>query len=181
VLVFRSAERGLPRSTAYKHGRDIVEVILKAREHGPQIDDPNAIRDYFGRLFSGRNLDACQIRSKREKFQFATIAQGEKDQDGRRAGRNAYRLIDDPGEPVVVERWTARAAEIASLLDNLDELKASRAAFRALAPFQVNLLPSQVVKAHHHLRDGPAGLKVWSSGYDDDLGIIEELPDSFIV
>jgi CRISPR-associated endonuclease/helicase Cas3 len=167
VLVFRSVQDKLPKSTAYKHGRDIVEVILKAKDQGPQIDAPEAVKDYFDRLFHGRNLDACDIRAKREKSQFATI-------------RNAYRLIDDPGEPVVVEKWTSHREEIASLLKQL-ETKPSRAVFRALARFQVNLLPSQIANAEHHLREGPREVKVWSSGYDDEVGIVEELPDNFII
>ena len=180
VLVFRSVEGKLPRSAAYKHGRDIVEVILKANEAGPQIDDPEAINDYFVRLFHGCKLDGCDIRPKRERFQFATIAHGEKDSDGQRRGRKAYRLIDDPGEPVVVEKWKSHQPEIALLLERL-ETKPSRSVFRALAPFQVNLLPSQVTNAQHHLRNGAGGVKVWSSGYDEDIGIIEELPDNFII
>jgi CRISPR-associated endonuclease/helicase Cas3 len=182
VLVFRSVEGKLPKSAAYKHGRDIVELILQAKDTGPQIDDPQAIKDYFDRFFHGCNLDGCGVRSKREKFQFATIALGEKEADGQRHGKNAYRLIDDPGEPVVAEKWASHQQEIAALLQRLESKdRPSRADFRELRPFQVNLLPSQVANAKIHLRDGPCDVRIWSSHYDDDIGIVEEMPDSFII
>jgi CRISPR-associated endonuclease/helicase Cas3 len=174
VVVFRSVEGGLPKSNWYKQGRDIVEQILSAKGDGPQIDDPEAIRDYFSRLYWGGDLDAGRIREKRTKFQLKTIALGEDN------GKNAYKLIDNPGEPVVVATWKSHSEEIASLLAELAS-RPRKALFRQLAGFQVNLLPSQRLKSARLLHDGPAGLLVWDGKYDDSAGILDEMLDDVLV
>jgi CRISPR-associated endonuclease/helicase Cas3 len=174
VVVFRSAEGGLPNSSWYRLGRDIVDQILRAKEGDLQIDEPEAIRDYFGRLYWGGELDAGRIQEKRTKFQFKTIALGEEN------GKHAYRLIDNPGEPVIVATWKPYAIEIASLLDKL-AIRPRKALFRELGRFQVNLFPSQRVKSAHLLHQGPAKLWVWDGQYDELVGIVEEMLDDLLV
>jgi CRISPR-associated endonuclease/helicase Cas3 len=174
VLVFRSVERGLPNSKWYRQGRDIVEQILSFKDDGPQIDDAEAIRDYFGRLYWGGNLDQGNIREKRTKFQFKTIASGEE------SGKHAYKLIDNPGEPVVVATWEAHAQEISSLLSELAG-QPRKSLFRQLARFQVNLFPAQRLKSAHLLHTGPAELLVWDGKYDEAMGIVDEMLDDVLV
>jgi CRISPR-associated helicase Cas3/CRISPR-associated endonuclease Cas3-HD len=174
VLVFRSVDGGLPKSTWYKQGRDIVDQVLSANGAGPQIDDAEAIRDYFSRLYWGGDLDAGRIRDKRIKFQFKTIALGEEH------GKHAYRLIDNPGEPVVVPTWKSHGEEVTSLLEELAE-RPRKSVFRRMARFQVNLLPSQRLKSAHLLHEGPAEMLVWDGKYDESTGIIDELLDDVLV
>jgi hypothetical protein len=173
-LVFRSVEGGLPKSRWYKSGRDLVEQILSAKPDGPRLEDPVAVRDYFGRLYWAGDLDPAHIREKRIKFQFKTIAQGE---DG---GTRAYKLIDNPGEPVVVGPWQSHAEEIASLLCEL-ATHPRKAVFRRLAQFQVNLLPSQRLKSSHLLHKGPADIFIWDGKYDESVGIVDEYLDDVLV
>lgn len=174
VLVFRSIEGQLPKSAWYKRGRDTLEQILSAKGDGPQIDDPEAIRDYFSRLYWGGNLDEGNIREKRARFQFKTIALGDE------SGRQPYRLINDPGEPVVVATWESHAQEIASLLRELSD-RPRKAIFRQLGKFQVNLLPTQRLKSDHLLHEGPAGILVWDGKYDESTGIVDEQLDDVLV
>jgi CRISPR-associated endonuclease/helicase Cas3 len=174
VVVFRSAAGSLPRSNWYRLGRDTMEQIQRAKQSGLHIDDPQAIRDYFGRLYWGSELDAGNVREKRTKFQFKTIALGEE------GGKHAYRLIDNPGDPVVVATWKSHADEIASLLDELAS-RPRKALFRELGRFQVNLFPSQRLQSAHLLHQGPAKLWVWDGQYDESAGIVHEMLDDVLV
>jgi CRISPR-associated endonuclease/helicase Cas3 len=167
VRVFRSAEGRMPPDRWYNAGRDKVEQILRAQGDGPRVDDPAAIRDYFDRLYYSGELDAAALRRLRETFKFRSLAE-------------SYRLIDDAGQPVVVATWASRQAVIASLLAELAD-RPRRGAFRQLAPFQVNLLPSQRLKSQHLFHENPTGLLVWDGRYDEDVGIVEEMVDDFIV
>jgi CRISPR-associated endonuclease/helicase Cas3 len=170
VIVFRSEEGRLPLDPWYSEGRSVVERFIEAKGDGPQIDDPAAIRDYFSRLYYSRGpsgLDGRSIQLMRQKFQFRSIAE-------------EYRLIDNAGQPVVVAKWESHQAEIDALLAELS-VRPRKAIFRALAKFQVNLLPSQQLRAAHLIHEGPAGVTIWDGKYDENAGIVEEMADEFII
>jgi CRISPR-associated endonuclease/helicase Cas3 len=173
VRVFRSLayqqdpKRFYPPDRWYIAGRGTLETGFLARGVEPQIDDPAAVRDYFSRLYHTGALDGPGIQAMRQKFQFSTVA-------------GDYRLIDNPGEPVVVATWSAYQAEVESLLTELAD-RPRKALYRRLARFQVNLLPAQRLKSGRMIEERADGLMVWRGKYDEKVGIEDELPDSFIV
>ncbi|MBA4067497.1 MAG: CRISPR-associated endonuclease Cas3'' [Isosphaera sp.] len=170
VVVFRSAEGTLPPDRWYKAGRDVLERIIATTGDGPQIDDPAAIRDYFRRLYYANGpgaLDGQQIRDRRRAFKFEAVAE-------------SYKLIADAGQPVVVATWESHQPEIESLLVEL-AARPGKASYRKLAPFQVNLLPSQAAKVGHLFHEAKGGVLVWDGKYDEDAGIVDEVADAFIV
>jgi CRISPR-associated endonuclease/helicase Cas3 len=167
VLVFRSAEGKMPPDRWYNAGREKVDQIIKDKGDGPQIDDPVAIRDYFARLYHTGNLDEKGIGVMRRTFKFKSVAE-------------AYRLIADASQPVVVRTWESHQAEINRLLVEL-ATSPRKSVYRKLAPFQVNLLPSQVAKSEHLLHEETGGVWVWDGKYDEEAGIVSKIADDFIV
>ena len=168
VEVFRSVDGALPPDAWYRAGRGVLETILaNANGVGPQVDDPAAIADYFTRLYQSGKLDAHGIRTMREKFQFQTVAE-------------TYRLIES-GEAAVVATWCGHEHEVEKLLAKADQKNSGRAAYRALAKYQVNLLPSQLAAATPYTRWTPGGLLVWDGKYADEVGIEHEQADNWIV
>ena len=173
VRVFRSVAcqdepaRYYPPGTWYKMGRDRLENHFLAVGRDPQVDDPAAIREYFEILYQGGNLDKHDIQGKRRGFDFQDTA-------------THYRLIDNAGEPVVITTWYDKKDEVAELLDGL-RARPRKALFRELARYQVNVMPNVLGRSSHLLMEGPCELKLWTGKYDDDVGIVEEMPDDFIV
>ncbi|QDU21268.1 CRISPR-associated helicase Cas3' [Urbifossiella limnaea] len=169
VVVFRSAEGTIPGGW-YTAGRDKLEQIIAANGDGPRVDDPDTITDYFRRLyFTGGPgaLDAPGVLELRRAWKF-------------RAAAEAYKLIDDAGQPVVVRAWKSHEAEIAALLVELESAP-RKSTYRALARFQVNLLPSKMAKLGHLYHEGPGKVLVWDGEYDEDAGIVEEMADVFVL
>ena len=169
VVVFRSEEGTIPGGW-YTAGRDKLEQIIAANGDGPRVDDPAAITDYFRRLYFAGGpgaLDEPGVRELRRTWKF-------------RAAAEAYKLIADSGQPVVVRTWKSHAAEIEALLAELAAAP-RRSTYRALARFQVNLLPSKMAKLGHLFHEGPGKVLVWDGGYDEDAGIVEEMADSFVI
>jgi len=190
VVVFRSEEGKLPLDRWYIAGVREVEARLqddanKGKEH-PQVHNPDDVRDYFQRLYYGGNLDKHEIVAKRAGLLFDSTAK-------------VYRLIDDDTVPVVVawkdgvetEEWFSAwqeiqlrkdpHADVRSVQQRLDALtaQANRANFRALAPFQVNVFISALLR----LPDGivvpiskDIDLLRWHGVYDQTIGIKPEIP-----
>ena len=167
VVVFRSADGKMPPDRWYDAGRAKVEQLIREKGDGPQIDDPVAIRDYFARLYYTGSLDADGVQEMRRTFKFRSVAE-------------AYKLIADAGQPVVVRTWAAHQEEIDDLLVEL-ATRPRKSVYRKLAPFQVNLLPAQLLPVQHLLHEGAGGVLVWDGKYDEEVGIVSEVVDSFIV
>jgi CRISPR-associated endonuclease/helicase Cas3 len=167
VVVFRSKEGKMPPDRWYIAGRDTLETHFLAQGMSPQIDDPAVIQDYFSRLYHTGALDKERVRPMREKFQFKQVAE-------------AYRLIDNVGQPVVVSRWTSHEAEIATLLGQL-RTSPRKALFRELGRFQVNLFPHEVLRAASLIHEESSAVLVWDGAYTEDEGIVEEIADAYIV
>ncbi|MBN9523761.1 hypothetical protein J0H58_35505 [bacterium] len=169
VVVFRSAEGALPGGW-YTAGRDKLEQITAANGDGPRVDDPGAINKYFRRLyFTGGPgaLDGSGVRELRRTLKFQAAAE-------------AYKLVADAGQPVVVRAWKPHATEIEDLLVEL-AAALRKSTYRALARFQVNLLPSQTAKVGYLLGERPGGVLVWDGVYDEDAGIVEETAEVFVL
>ena len=167
VVVFRSADGKMPPDRWYNAGRAKVEQLIREKGDGPQIDDPVAIRDYFARLYHTGSLDADGVQEMRRTFKFKSVAE-------------AYKLIADAGQPVVVRPWTAHKTEIDDLLVELAS-RPRKSVYRKLAPFQVNVLPAQLLQVGHLLHEHAGGVLVWDGKYDEEVGIVAEMVDSFIV
>ena len=159
LVVFRSAaaaekpQRYFPRDLWYKGGRDVLETHFLNNNREPEVDDPGAIREYFQRVYRLGNLDKLGIGPLRDDLQFRQVA-------------HRYRLIDDAGFPIVVPTWEQCQGEIEHLIDSF---QATRAGFRALAPFQVNLRCDPANPPTGVCEEKP-GLFVWRGGYDPDTG-----------
>jgi hypothetical protein len=168
--VFRSAEGKMPPDRWYHAGRDTLSNHFLARGVEPQIDRPETIQDYFARLYYSGKLDREGIQAMRQKFQFKQVA-------------DAYWLIKDATEPVIISRWPSHQSEIDALLEDLRD-RPRKSVFRALAQFQVNLFPNQLTQLGHLLhREQRSRLLVWDGKYDDEVGIVEDMADvdAFIV
>jgi CRISPR-associated endonuclease/helicase Cas3 len=159
VVVFRSAaaaekpRRYFPNDNWYKGGRDVVEAAFLRNGREPEVDDPEAIREYFQRVYRVGNLDKHKIGSLRNDLQFRKVA-------------SLYRLIDDAGIPVVVPTWIEHESEIESMIESF---RATRSGFRALAPFQVNLR-CDAANPPTGVCEEKTGLFVWRGVYDPDTG-----------
>jgi CRISPR-associated endonuclease/helicase Cas3 len=167
VIVFRSAAaaekpmRYFPRDLWYRGGRDVLEIHFLENNREPEVDDPDAIREYFQRVYRLGSLDKHGIECLRDDWQFREVAR-------------LYRLIDDAGLPVVVPTWEQRQGEIEDLIESF---RATRSGFRALAPFQVNLRCDPANPPAGVCEEKP-GLFIWRGVYDSDTGWIGEDVDS---
>jgi CRISPR-associated endonuclease/helicase Cas3 len=167
LVVFRSAaaaekpQRYYPRDLWYKGGRDVLDTHFLKNNREPEVDDPDAIREYFQRVYRLGILDKHGIGSLRGDMQFREVAR-------------LYRLIDDAGLPVIVSTWEQRQGEIEDLIDSF---QMTRAGFRSLAPFQVNLRCDPANPPSGVCEEKP-GLFVWRGRYDSDTGWVEEDVDS---
>lgn len=172
VVVFRSLaakqepSRYFPRDGWYHAGRDKVEHEFLNSGSEPQIDKPDDIRKYFELLYWSGNLDKKHIQVQRGQFHFPNVA-------------CEYRLIDDEGVPVVVATWQEHEEEIAKLLGDV-RLHPSRAAYRKLSPFQVNLRQYELANATLVGEEQP-GLFVWRGEYDPDLGFKGDSADVLLI
>ena len=170
VVVFRSAEGKMPPDRWYNASRGKLEQMIAADGDGPRADDPDAIRDYFRRLYYAHGpgaLDEPGVRELRRTFKFKSAAE-------------AYRLIADGGQPVVVRAWASRRAEIDELLVELAAAP-RKALYRELGRFQVNLLPAKVATIGHLVHEGQGGVSIWDGKYDEDTGLVEEMLDDILV
>lgn len=169
VLVFRSieGENKIPKGW-YRKGRDVLETQFLAANKHPEIDKPADILEYFNRLYWQGELDPQNIVGMRAGLKFESVAQ-------------AYRLIDEVTVPVIVAMWKDREQEIAELIDAL-RARPTRANFRALAQFQVNVYRQQLATHGLHIEEWPdIEVRIWRGKYDPEIGLVNESPDTLIV
>jgi CRISPR-associated endonuclease/helicase Cas3 len=173
VEVFRSAaaaaepSKYYPPDRWYKAGRAVLETSFLSAGREPRIDAPEDVQEYFERLYRAGHLDERGIQPARERFAFKEVAE-------------SYRLIDDDAESVVVATWKAREAEVSALLGAVRR-QPTRANFRKLAPFQVNLRRGELAKAGGAVGEEGQGLFVWRGGYDDALGLTADNADVLLI
>jgi CRISPR-associated endonuclease/helicase Cas3 len=167
LVVFRSAaaaekpQRYYPRDLWYKGGRDVLETHFLKNNRWPEVDDAEAIREYFERVYRLGSLDKHHIESLRGDMQFREVAR-------------LYRLIDDAGLPVIVPTWEQREDEIEHLIESF---QMTRAGFRLLAPFQVNVRCDPASPPSGICEEKP-GLFVWRGVYDSGIGWTGDDADS---
>jgi CRISPR-associated endonuclease/helicase Cas3 len=173
VLVFRSVaaaaepSRYYPPDRWYKAGRSVLVTNFLNAGREPRIDAPEDMREYFERLYRSGSLDGPNIQAARERFAFEEVA-------------GSYRLIDHDGEGVVVATWKGKEQEVDGLLDAVRR-RPTRANFRRLSPFQVNLRRYELAKAGGVVGEEAPGLFVWRGGYDDATGLKADNADVLLL
>ncbi len=68
VVVFRSRDGSMPKSSWYQNGAAVVEQDFLAAGRLPQIDSPGDITEYYRRLYATGNLDDKQIGIARSRL-----------------------------------------------------------------------------------------------------------------
>ncbi len=157
VVVFRSDEGGLPPG-AYTLATGTTAQWLEAGET-PDTSDPETMRRYFRTLYNKTESDAEGITALRGALNFPEAAR-------------RYQLIDDDTLSVVVAGWEEERASVEELLDSLAR-SPTRRAFRALAPYSVNLYRRDADAARAWIRPcGDTSVSVYGGTYDPKLGIL---------
>lgn len=175
VIVFRSRRsideprKYFPPDVWYKAGKTTLENHFLNRNRFPQIDQPVDIREYFTRLYHSGSLDKHKIQDGRRNFKFAAVAAD-------------YQLIEQDGIAAIVATWEPHRERVERLLKTLRR-DPSRANFRALAPYQINLryyelrtVGDSVVPVSEHIN-----APVWYGRYDNQLGLNTETTDALLM
>jgi CRISPR-associated endonuclease/helicase Cas3 len=166
VIVFRSRAaldepgRYYPNDPWYVAGRDVLNQHFLTKTPIPDVNDPETIHNYFRTLLNVNELDPRNVLRLREGIDFPNVAR-------------SYRVIEESGQPVVIASWAKHRAEVAQLLEAVQE-RPVRRRFRALAPYQVNLrFPTE--KQDSFVQEGPSGLGIWNGGYEPNMGLWDDL------
>lgn len=175
TVIFRSvAAREEPRKYFppdqwYQKGRSTLEVNFLAANRQPRIDSPEDLEEYFTRLYFAGDLDGNKICIDRQNLNFKKVA-------------DKYKLIDDVSVAVIVATWQSQKAIVESLIDNVRR-DPSRANFRALAPYQVNLRRHELQKAGSLVARPIEKLNLlfWYGPYDDSLGMSSDHTDMLMI
>ncbi len=175
VFVFRSRaaveepRRYFPPDRWYQAGRSTLENHFLNAGRSPQIDSPTDIYEYFTRLYHSGSLDKHDIQNSRRNFNFADVA-------------DKYQLINQDGTSVIVATWESHREVVDDLVKAVRR-DPSRANFRALVPYQLNLRAHELQK--HRTSMAPISerieQRVWYGPYDDDLGLNPEAADSLLL
>ena len=146
-------------------------TTLFLNQHAPpNIDDPADIERYFQHLYWTKGpeaLDSKKIQALRRSFNFPEVAA-------------TYRLINDDGVAVVVAGWAERKSEIDELLAAVKK-NPSRANYRRLIPFQVNLRQHELSKLPVTPVVEVPGVPVWRGDYDAQLGFSPTIADDALI
>jgi CRISPR-associated endonuclease/helicase Cas3 len=160
VVVFRSPQGTLPPDQWYKLGVAKLEQDFLALGRQPDIGSTQDILDYFQRLYRSGDLDREGITEDRLQRRFATAA-------------SKFRLIGDDTTAVVVKTWEPFASEVDRLLAAVRH-HPSKANYRRLAQYQINLRHYELLAAGGSVQLDPSGVRVWLGGYDPDLGLMPD-------
>ena len=175
VVVFRSRaavdepRKYFPPDRWYLAGRSTLENHFLNAGRSPQIDSPEDIQEYFIRLYHSGSLDKHGIQDSRRNFNFADVAE-------------KYQLISQDGTSVIAATWEPHRERIAEMVQRARS-DPSRANFRALMPYQLNLRFHELQKHARSLAmisdriDQP----VWYGPYDDHLGLNPEAADALLL
>jgi len=170
VIVFRSVEGAIPKDGWYETGRDVLTTHFLNQNQPPRIDEPADIQRYFHRLYWTKGIDALDrwtIQALRSDFNFPEVAA-------------AYRLIKDDSVLVVVASWSDRRDDIEALLAETKR-SPSRANYRRLAPFQVNLRQHELARLPVTAVEEVPGVPVWRGDYDSQLGFSPTIADDALI
>lgn len=175
VFVFRSRAsvehlgRYFPPDRWYQAGRSTLENHFLNAARSPRIDSPEDIQEYFTRLYHSSSLDKHRIQDSRQNFDFADVAR-------------KYRLIHEDSTPVIVATWEPHREFVAGLVKAVAR-DPSRANFRALGPYLVNLRRHELEKYTTSMAPVSEGIEqlVWYGPYDNDVGFDPKVGDSLLL
>ncbi|MEI7699230.1 MAG: CRISPR-associated helicase Cas3' [Planctomycetia bacterium] len=175
VFVFRSLaakndpQLYFPPDRWYTAGRSTLENHFLNAGRLPQIDSPADISEYYTRLYYTASLDKCGIQSSRRNFNFADVAE-------------KYQLINQDSSSITVATWEQQR-EIVEKLINAVRRDPSRANFRRLSPFQLNLRHYEMEKQKHSIAVISENIRqpVWYGPYDNEIGLNPEAADSLLL
>ena len=170
VIVFRSVEGAIPKDGWYETGRALLTTHFLNQNTPPDIGQPADIQRYFELLYWTKGpeaLDRKKIQALRRSFNFPEVAA-------------AYRLINDDSVAVVVACWADRADEIQSLIVAVQK-HPTRANYRRLAPFQVNLRQHELANLPVTAVEEVPGVPVWRGIYDAQLGFSPTIADDALI
>lgn len=170
VIVFRSVEGAIPKDGWYETGRALLTTLFLNQNAPPDIGEPADIQRYFQQLYWTKGpeaLDRKKIQALRRSFNFPEVAA-------------AYRLINDDGVAVLVAEWAERKSEIDELLAEVKK-NPTRANYRRLAPFQVNLRQHELAKLPVTAVEEVPGVPVWRGNYDAQLGFSPTIADDALI
>ncbi len=170
VIVFRSVEGAIPKDGWYETGRALLTTLFLNQNAPPDIGEPADIQRYFEQLYWTKGpeaLDRKKIQAWRRSFNFPEVA-------------TAYRLINDNSVAVLVASWVERKSEIDKLLAEVKK-NPTRANYRRLAPFQVNLRQHELAKLPVTAVEEVPGVPVWRGDYDSQLGFSPTIADDTLI
>lgn len=170
VVVFRSVEGAIPKDGWYETGRALLTTLFLNQNAPPDIGEPADIQRYFQHLYwtkGPETLDRKNICGLRKNFDFPGVAA-------------AYRLINDDGIAVLVPTWAERKAEINALIADVKK-DPTRANYRRLAPFQVNLRQHDFAKLPVTAVEEVPGVLAWRGEYDSKLGFSPTIADDALI
>ncbi|MDR2017378.1 MAG: CRISPR-associated endonuclease Cas3'' [Syntrophobacterales bacterium] len=159
VFIFEPKEGRAPKGP-YMIGMEQAKLLLRENS-AERLHDPDLYKQYFSMLynhFRREGLDKNEIQKFREDLNYPKTAE-------------KYRLI--PKETVAV---------VVPYEDAIDRFAAweavpSRATWRALQPYLVNLYRHEVGQKKDWLEQCAEGLYLWKGKYDKKIGIIEGYTD----
>ena len=166
----RSVEGAIPKDGWYETGRALLTTLFLNQNAPPNIDDPADIQRYFQQLYWTKGpeaLDRKKIQALRRSFNFPEVAA-------------AYRLINYDGVAVLVASWAERKAEIEELLAEVKK-NPTRANYRRLAPFQVNLRQHELARLPVTAVEEVPGVPVWRGIYDAQFGFSPTIADDALI
>ena len=170
VIVFRSVEGAIPQDGWYETGRALLTTLFLNQNQPPDIGEPADIQRYFQQLYWTKGpeaLDRKKIQALRRCFNFPEVAA-------------AYRLINDDSVAVLVASWAERKSEIDELLAEVKK-NPTRANYRRLIPFQVNLRQHELAKLPVSAVEEVPGVPVWRGVYDPQLGFSPTISDDSLI
>lgn len=152
-----------------KRALEVTSSLLKQWGEDPPLDDPKTFETYFRLLYSAERLDARNIQTFRESFNFDTVAR-------------EFRLIEDGFARTIVVTY----GEAPATIDAIRASGATRQLLRGLQPYVVNIYADafdrleragalqEIVEGIHALQPAFQHL------YDDTYGLVvgdEPAPD----
>ncbi|MFV9510193.1 CRISPR-associated helicase Cas3' [Tepidibacillus sp. LV47] len=160
VIIFETQEGGSPRGP-YRVAMEVARAML-ARMQSEDLHRPDLFRNYFKQMFASVDLDQRKIQADREALDYPNVAE-------------KYRLIDQDTVSVVVPYEDSQVH-----LRTWEE-EPSRKNLRQLQPYIIQLYQWEVQRKEQEgwMRLVSGNLYQWLGGYDELVGMTEELHDPY--
>ena len=160
VIVFCPEGSGTPPG-AYRTATQVAQAVLGEKR---DMDDPDMVKTYFGRLFQSVSTDEAKIQARRRQFDFPEVAK-------------RFRMIDDETESVIITDYgTAEERQcVNEVLQRLKRRAGQRHDFRQLQPYAVSVrtYKASALKQRGLIEPVAEGIGVWRGQYDPIRGLTE--------